>query len=263
MPPPPKSPTRLSGGTGASPARPMRLERAGQRDVVDVVARPCARTDRPGPSRSCGRRRASGCGRGTRRARGRGARRRRAGTASNSASACSTSRSTSLDAVGVLQVDADRAAAAAAARRPAASRVAAAHAARRGRSRMTSAPMSASMNAQNGPGPMPASSMILMPVERSAHRSCRSVRPSRGASAVIASMIWRPEHRRQVVAHALDIEQLGAGMSSAVRSPAGDVDERIDGAVDHERRHVELPERVGSRARCQRCRGAGGRCPAG
>ena len=38
MPPPPKSPTRLSGGTGASPARPIGLEGAGEGDVVDVVA---------------------------------------------------------------------------------------------------------------------------------------------------------------------------------------------------------------------------------
>ena len=38
MPPPPKSPTRLSGGSGASPRRPIECERAGERDVVDVVA---------------------------------------------------------------------------------------------------------------------------------------------------------------------------------------------------------------------------------
>ena len=39
-----------------------RLERAGQRDVVDVVAGGVRVRARPGPSRSCGRRRASGCG---------------------------------------------------------------------------------------------------------------------------------------------------------------------------------------------------------
>ena len=38
MPPPPKSPTRLSGGTGRLARAADRLERAGQRDVVDVVA---------------------------------------------------------------------------------------------------------------------------------------------------------------------------------------------------------------------------------
>ena len=38
MPPPPKSPTRLSGGTGASPFAADGVQRAGQRDVVDVVA---------------------------------------------------------------------------------------------------------------------------------------------------------------------------------------------------------------------------------
>ena len=80
MPPPPKSPTRLSGGTGASPARPMRLERAGERDVVDVVAGGLGVRARPGPSRSCGRRRAGGCGPGRRRDRGRAARPRRAGS---------------------------------------------------------------------------------------------------------------------------------------------------------------------------------------
>lgn len=37
MPPPPKSPTRLSGGTGFVLAAD-RMQRAGQRDVVDVVA---------------------------------------------------------------------------------------------------------------------------------------------------------------------------------------------------------------------------------
>ena len=38
MPPPPKSPTRLRGGTGASPVPSDRSEGAGERDVVDVVA---------------------------------------------------------------------------------------------------------------------------------------------------------------------------------------------------------------------------------
>ena len=38
IPPPPKSPTRFSGGTGPAAARADRVQRAGQRDVVDVVA---------------------------------------------------------------------------------------------------------------------------------------------------------------------------------------------------------------------------------
>ena len=38
MPPPPKSPMRLSGGTGRTAVRPDGVQRAGERDVVDVVA---------------------------------------------------------------------------------------------------------------------------------------------------------------------------------------------------------------------------------
>ncbi len=38
MPPPPKSPTRLSGGTGDSPLRPIACSAPDERDVVDVVA---------------------------------------------------------------------------------------------------------------------------------------------------------------------------------------------------------------------------------
>ena len=38
IPPPPKSPRKFTGGTGASPAGPIMRQRAGQRDVVDVVA---------------------------------------------------------------------------------------------------------------------------------------------------------------------------------------------------------------------------------
>ena len=45
MPPPPKSPTRLSGGTGACALAAERVQHAGERDVVDVVAG--ARGERP------------------------------------------------------------------------------------------------------------------------------------------------------------------------------------------------------------------------
>jgi hypothetical protein len=66
-----------------------------------------------------------------------------------------------LDAVGLLQVDADRAPAAI---QQIERRAAAAARTRSARStRRTSAPMSASIIAQNGPGPMPAISMIRMP----------------------------------------------------------------------------------------------------
>ena len=55
------------------PLRPARSPQgAGQRDVGDVVAG-SGRTGRPGPSRSCARRRAPGCGPGTARGRRRGA----------------------------------------------------------------------------------------------------------------------------------------------------------------------------------------------
>ncbi len=42
------------------------VQRAGDGDVADVVTRRPGRADRPGPSRSSGRRRAAGCGRGSR-----------------------------------------------------------------------------------------------------------------------------------------------------------------------------------------------------
>ena len=38
IPPPPKSPTRLRGGAGRSPGRPIGAQRPRDRDVVDVVA---------------------------------------------------------------------------------------------------------------------------------------------------------------------------------------------------------------------------------
>ncbi len=50
------------------------VQRAGQRDVVDVVASARGRAARPGPSRSSGRTPAAGCGRGSRQARRRAVR---------------------------------------------------------------------------------------------------------------------------------------------------------------------------------------------
>ena len=156
MPPPPKSATRLSGGVGGCPARPMWASGAGERDVVDVVARPRRPAARPGPSRSCGRRRGAGCGRGSssgpmpeplghagpealeERV---GAARRGDGTTSAPSAALRSTR--------------DRAAAAAEHVVAAPSRVGAHRAVGAGRRTTTSAPRSASTMAQNGPGPMP------------------------------------------------------------------------------------------------------------
>ena len=108
MPPPPKSPTRLIGGVGLLAGAAEVRERAGERDVVDVVAGGLRHTGRPGPSRSCGRRRA--CGLRARHTSGpRPSRSVTPGRKpSMSASACSTSRSTGSTPVGVLEVDADR-----------------------------------------------------------------------------------------------------------------------------------------------------------
>ena len=38
IPPPPKSPNKLSGGTGFSPGRPMACQGAGQSDVIEIMA---------------------------------------------------------------------------------------------------------------------------------------------------------------------------------------------------------------------------------
>ena len=103
MPPPPKSPTRLSGGGGWLAGTADRLEGAGERDVVDVVAGGAARTGRPGPSRSSGRRRGAGCAPGRRRARSRGARTRRGGSPRCSTSARSTSRAATSTPSGCLR----------------------------------------------------------------------------------------------------------------------------------------------------------------
>ena len=59
-PPPPKSPTRLRGGTGAPPSGPIMPSTPGQRDVVDVVAGHHAATGPAGPIRWPARRPAAG-----------------------------------------------------------------------------------------------------------------------------------------------------------------------------------------------------------
>ena len=72
--PPPKSPTRLAGKCGRRLVLAHPEQGAGDRDVVHVVAGGLRPADRPGPSRSSGRRPAAGCARGTRRDRARAAR---------------------------------------------------------------------------------------------------------------------------------------------------------------------------------------------
>ena len=162
MPPPPKSPTRFSGGTGASPRRPIESSAPAERDVVDVVAGGRARTGRPGPNRSCGRTPASGCGPGTRRARCRAARSRPDGTPRSARRRARPATSTTSTPSGLLRsTPTDR--------RPRLSRSAGGRSGSPPRTeparsmRMTSAPRSASIMAQNGPGPMPAISMTVIP----------------------------------------------------------------------------------------------------
>ena len=135
-------------------------ERAGEGDVVDVVAGRLRRTARPGPSRSSARRRASGCGRGTRPARRRGAPSRRDGSPRSARRHVSTSveqrarpPSGCLRSTAMLRrprCSTSKCGASGAGPRTACARS----------TRMTSAPMSASIMAANGPGPMPAISMM-------------------------------------------------------------------------------------------------------
>ena len=160
-----------------------------------------------------------------------------------SASAGSISDEHGLDAVGVLEVDADRAAAAVqdVGRRAWPGRRPCTFWARS--TRMTSAPMSASIMAQNGPGPMPAISMILSAGEGSGHggvlRAGRWVRPTRRTAGGERGdgLDERAEVAGgQVVAHALEHEQLGAGDELGGALAAARGDQRVDVAVDHQRR---------------------------
>ena len=125
-----------------------RLERAGERDVVDVVPGGLRQRAVLAPARSCGRRRAAGCARGRRRARGRAAPSRRGGSPRAGRRRAPTSRSTVSTPASLFRSTAMQ-------RRPRASRSpdASPGATRARRStRTTSAPMSASIIAQNGPG---------------------------------------------------------------------------------------------------------------
>ena len=133
-----------------------RGKRAGDRDVVDVMAGGVAPAGLPGPSRSCGHRPALDCARARRRGRGRAApsrrgeslrsarRHRRAGRAPARSRPCPSDRARSTlrprPATAFRFLPA-----------PTRSSV------------TTSAPMSASIMQANGPGPMPANSTMRKP----------------------------------------------------------------------------------------------------
>ena len=160
MPPPPKSPTRLTGGTGALAGPADRGQRAGDRDVVDVVPggrRPAAR---PAPSRSSARTPAAGCAPRTLAGRTRAARRRPGRNPSTSTSAASASRSSSASPAGSLRlIPTDR--------RPRPQRVGRGGRARPAASarstRSTSAPRSARIMQPNGAGARLAISITRTP----------------------------------------------------------------------------------------------------
>ena len=59
-------------------------------------------------------------------------------------------------------------------------------------------------------------------------------------------MIRRPELVGEVVAHALEQEELGAPQALGRALTAGDVDQRIGVTVDHERFDVELAQLLGA-----------------
>src|ERR687898_3073149 len=52
----------------------------------------------------------------------------------------------------------------------------------------------------------------------------------------------RPQRSRQVVAHPVELEQLGAGDRGGGRPAAAHPHQRVVGAVDQQRRQSELPE---------------------
>ena len=226
MPPPPKSPTRLSGGTGARPVRPIGSSAPGERDVVDVVAGGLGVRARPGPSRSCGRRRAAGCARGTRRGRGRGAPSRRAGSPRSARRPARRGSRTVSTPSGCLRSTPTE-------RRPRFEHVG--RRASRGRrrralparsTRMTSAPMSASTMAQNGPGPMPAISMILRPARGPCRRCIMRVRwrrsgrrGDRAASLVMASTTCGQKTGGRSWPMPSSTSSSAPGIASAVRWP--------------------------------------------
>ena len=172
MPPPPKSPTRFNGGTGAASARPSGHSAPADGDVVDVVPGRRRPWDRPGPTRSCARRPAPVAGQAVLRPDP-----EPLGHAGSEALDQPVGRldqvQHQLDRVGILEIDADR--------RPARLRMSQC---RRGATpapprlarppRAPPAPGGGPARRRRpascrctGAGPIPASSMILIPLQRS------------------------------------------------------------------------------------------------
>ena len=52
----------------------------------------------------------------------------------------------------------------------------------------------------------------------------------------------REQSRRNVVAHVVELDELGAGDQLGGAPAARDADQRIDDAVDHQRRHPQLAQ---------------------
>src|SRR3954467_9130949 len=100
--------------------------------------------------------------------------------------------------------------------------------------------MSAGTMAANGPGPMPASSMTRNPCNGPAMSVLL------GATAVggDGGGDRRPRALGEIVAHALDHQQLGPRHGLGGGLPARWGDERVGPAVDHQRRDVDRAERL-------------------
>ena len=176
--------------SGRLAGAPERLERAGDRDVVDVVAghrrvrAVLAVAGEPAVDEARVAREAR------RRDRCRGARRLRAGTPRSSRRRASASRRNVVDAVGRLQVEPDRALATVHRVRRAGATWSAARATSARSTRSTSAPRSASSIPQNGPGPSPVISTTRSPASGPRHGAVsRSTRRTGGRARVGARRI--------------------------------------------------------------------------
>src|SRR5688500_7074199 len=112
--------------------------------------------------------------------------------------------------------------------------------------RRTSAPMSERSMAANGPGPMPAISMILMPLSGPDMGWLLGSGRDGGSREAVEDVDDLGEGGTgEAVAHAFDDEVLRAGDGGGGRLATARLDERVVAAVDHERRDVELPELLG------------------
>ena len=111
----------------------------------------------------------------------------------------------------------------------------------------------------------PANGHVLDPGGVSA-LSRRRGSPRGPAFSTIASIDPRPRAARQVVAHALDLQQPGARDRARGRAPARGPHQRVGGAVDDERRgadRAQLPRAVARREDGRElARAAGGVAPA-